>query len=157
LQVFSDELAEQIMTHLPDPDHGSSDSKEGVDTPGLYMSDEKDGKPVLSNYVFKPQAKKSGSGSSRILTSSTSSGPSPRRRLTPLQRLGQTALARSRSVNALPQTKAFVPPNLVERSATTFTHGSEDLIIPNTDDEDDGDDTSKPQEPINLEKFLYAR
>jgi exonuclease-1 len=60
-------------------------------------------------------------------------------------------------VNALPQAKTFVPPSLVERSATTFTQGSEDLIIPNTDDEDDGDDTSKPREPVNLEKFLYAR
>jgi exonuclease-1 len=157
LEVFSDELAEQIMTHLPDPDHGSSDSKEVVDSPGSSMSDEKDGKPVLSNYVFKPQAKESNSGSSRNPMLSTSSGLSPRRRLTPLQRLGQTALARSRSVNALPQAKTFVPPSLVERSATTFTQGSEDLIIPNTDDEDDGDDTSKPREPVNLEKFLYAR
>lgn len=121
------------------------------------MSDENDGKPVLSKYIFKPQSKESTSGASRNPTLSTLSGPFPRRRLTPLQRLGQTALARPRSVNALPQTKAFVHPSLVERSATTSTQGSEDLIVPNTDDEDDGDDTNKTQDPVNLEQFLYAR
>ena len=96
-------------------------------------------------------------------------GRSPKcQRLTPLQRLGQNALCRSHSMN-------FAPPNPPESQSShegpwgvkrhptapgTIAHeGSEDLLIPNSD-EDDGDeqDSDGRREPVRLDlkKFAFA-
>lgn len=100
--------------------------------------------------------------------------PSRRQRLTPLQRLGQNALSRSRSMY-LPNTKK--PPFLSGVSGRSRTdistgphidtpnpagsQGSEDMIVPNSEDEseDDNSNDSKPgQGPIalDLKQFSFA-
>ncbi|EAW09495.1 putative exonuclease [Aspergillus clavatus NRRL 1] len=161
LGVFSDELAEQIMTQIPDPEVSTSESTEAVDSspgPLLEAKDKRDEKPVLSSFVFKSPAHDRISTASRPPGQPRPSGLSPRRRLTPLQRMGRTALARSRSVNALPQVKAFAPPRIMERSATTLAQGSEDMIIPNSDDDEEEEEDAKSSQPlVDLKKFLYAK
>ncbi|GKZ73059.1 Rad2 nuclease [Aspergillus niger] len=96
-------------------------------------------------------------------------GNSPRRqRTTPLQRLGQSALARSRSLNCVsPSLAAFrasktptkspavakLDSNPV-RSLATPSQGSEDMIIPDSEDEESEGET---QAPVGLASFDVRR
>ncbi|KAB8260218.1 PIN domain-like protein [Aspergillus pseudonomiae] len=95
--------------------------------------------------------------------------PSRRQRLTPLQRLGQTALARSRSLNFTPSpsTSSDLGRNLEAStsqanpipSTRPLAQGSEDMIIPDSEEEDvDGDETSHGRTPVpfNLKRFSYT-
>ncbi|KAE8351256.1 PIN domain-like protein [Aspergillus coremiiformis] len=99
-----------------------------------------------------------------------SRSPSRRQRLTPLQRLGQTALARSRSLNfaAASPSVSSASSNLIEANSLTanptpvkgpHAQGSEDMIVPDSEEEDgDGDETSHPRTPVpfNLKRFSYT-
>lgn len=96
-------------------------------------------------------------------------GSSPKRqRLTPLQRLGQSALSRSRSM-CLPTTDTFgsssshdITGGMSLRSdiMNTVAHqGSEDLLIPNSDEDDpDHQSSDEKREPVRLDlkKFSFA-
>jgi exonuclease-1 len=96
-----------------------------------------------------------------------SRSPSRRQRLTPLQRLGQTALARSRSLN-------FLKPSIsassglsssmnIDNSKESTTailcakpQGSEDMLVPDSEEEDvDNDKTSIPVS-LDLKRFSYT-
>ncbi|KAE8382873.1 PIN domain-like protein [Aspergillus bertholletiae] len=96
--------------------------------------------------------------------------PSKRQRMTPLQRLGQTALARSRSLNFLTPssaTSSALGSNVgTSSSKANLTpavcptgQGSEDMIVPDSEDEDaDGDETghSRTAAAFNLKRFSYT-
>lgn len=248
LSIFSDDLAEDIMSQLPDPSQSQTDtpedSQESVGDPsgspsssaaaGTTAKDYTDSNKPASEKVATPEftdtkpasinpegdvprphnceaKKESGSllskfafqptespglsrkPSIRELTTPGSSpaglllgarkSPSRRQRLTPLQRLGQSALSRSRSMN-LPTMKPLFPPASVSNESTTTTatttvdntadlcleqepkkptvpQGSEDMIVPDSEDESENDDTnhSKPQRgsiPLNLKQFSFT-
>ncbi|KAI9925660.1 hypothetical protein ASPWEDRAFT_52276 [Aspergillus wentii DTO 134E9] len=147
---------------------------------------------LLSKYTFKAGAVRDDNKSSPQTTtlqrqhsfgfnSRTSSprralgaqGQSPRRqRLTPLQRLGQTALSRSRSIN-IPTIKGLgarsgeskqgsVETNTVHNNVPNLVAngGSEDLIVPDSEDDDDSnlsDGGDRPQPiSLNLKRFSFA-
>lgn len=94
-------------------------------------------------------------------------------RITPLQRLRQTALGRSKSMNFLRTDLAnservglgYEPDNLPDLDPSTdpsslLPKGSEDMIVPSTDDSDDGT-LSSPGKPytfgsLDLKKFEYS-
>ncbi|KAL5359759.1 hypothetical protein BJX96DRAFT_149033 [Aspergillus floccosus] len=246
LDVFSDEIAEDIMTQLPDPSQGEGDSSSRTSQPdeakdegfsaepssapasgdqqaeeensdqspggttvlpgaaGVETSVSLDTNPevfhqvldhhiarqnssLLSRYVFKgtdgASTSQSENGTTsepsmcpkyKSVTASATIGPSrsPRRqRLTPLQRLGQNALARSRSFNALapsprpalgavtmskPVNLPTPRPSGIERLTA---QGSEDMIVPTSDDEDTGEEIGaqpKPA-PLNLQRFAFGK
>ncbi|KAG2413739.1 hypothetical protein HFD88_002928 [Aspergillus terreus] len=246
LDVFSDEIAEDIMTQLPDPSQDEGDSSSPTSLPdeakdqgspadpssapssgyvqtaeessdkspgdttvlsgaaGVETSVSLDTNPeafhqvldhhiarqnssLLSKYVFKGSdgvsASQPESGMApgpstcpkyKNVTASATIGPSrsPRRqRLTPLQRLGQNALARSRSFNALAPSprsalgavttsKAVnIPttrPSGIERLTS---QGSEDMIVPASDDEDTGEEVGAQARPaaLDLQRFAFGK
>ncbi|KAE8153981.1 PIN domain-like protein [Aspergillus avenaceus] len=95
--------------------------------------------------------------------------PSRRQRLTPLQRLGQSALARSRSLNALNPSRATSQPSLnLEKPTSPLRvpltptcsrpQGSEDMIVPDSEDEDEdeanGDGSATAI--LDLKQFSYS-
>ncbi|KAB8204380.1 PIN domain-like protein [Aspergillus parasiticus] len=95
--------------------------------------------------------------------------PSRRQRLTPLQRLGQTALARSRSLNFTPSLSissalgSNIGVNTSKANPIPATchiaQGSEDMIVPDSEGEDvDGDEPSHPRTPVafDLKRFSYT-
>ncbi|GES57493.1 putative exonuclease [Aspergillus terreus] len=246
LDVFSDEIAEDIMTQLPDPSQDEGDSSSPTSLPdeakdqglpaepssapssghvqaaeessdknpgdttvlsgaaGVETSVSLDTNPeafhqvldhhiarqnssLLSKYVFKgsdgASASQPESGMApgpsacpkyKNVTASATIGPSrsPRRqRLTPLQRLGQNALARSRSFNALAPSprsalgavttsKAVnIPttrPSGIERLTS---QGSEDMMVPASDDEDTGEEVGAQPRPaaLDLQRFAFGK
>ncbi|KAL4897758.1 PIN domain-like protein [Aspergillus ambiguus] len=244
LDVFSDEMAEDIMTQLPDPSQGDGDSTSQTsqsdevkgqsssteptsessqdDTPAKEQrSDERLGgdsvqpegadvqpsvnlesnpkvfhqvldhyiarqdSSLLSKYVFKgsdsgpssrPESRKATEQTPcykpKTVTPSISIGPSrsPRRqRLTPLQRLGQNALTRSRSLNAIAPPRSALatattvnvdssknrPPSVgIERLAV---QGSEDMIVPDSEDEDCEELRDQPKPvALDLQRFSFG-
>ena len=88
----------------------------------------------------------------------------PRQRLTPLQRMGQAALTRSHTINF--PTKLRQADSMESQSdgqsllAPTFSsnsvQGSEDLIIPTSDDEEDDPSISAQSTPLDLKRFSFA-
>ncbi|KAL4779409.1 hypothetical protein BJX76DRAFT_340811 [Aspergillus varians] len=227
LDVFSDDMAEDIMSQIPDPSQaddrseemvqaasiasGNCDSKAKVteknvristadDTDVLQASTEKrtpkstlnsmattkivtpDSEPevfnqvlnyhvkrqnsaILSKYSFK--ANSSGTSPDTRISGASDPGldavqrsdhrgtgaPTQAQRLTPLQRLGQNALARSRSLNNMPsspliwktptrfENKSSVKPGGSNSAASIRSgQGSEDLIIPDSEEEEEDDD-----------------
>lgn len=240
LSIFSDDLAEDIMSQLPDPSQSQTDtseesqmsagdqagspsssaglaaarpaevdtiSKEPItenkatagsdnDKPASINPDreashshnyqaEKETGSLLSKFAFQPTESPglSRKPSIRDLTTPGASpaglllgarkSPSRRQRLTPLQRLGQSALSRSRSMN-LPTIKPLFPSANVssdtvdnagglcpEPAKPTAPQGSEDMIVPDSEEESENDDTnrSKPREgsiPLNLKQFSFT-
>lgn len=87
----------------------------------------------------------------------------PRQRFTPLQRIGQAALTRSHTINF--PTKLCRADSMESQSdgqsppAPTFSssgvQGSEDLIIPTSDDEEDPS-ISAQSTPLDLKRFSFA-
>lgn len=141
---------------------------------------------VLSKFTFQAGHKPDTTAASSIMTKipaiptshrpSTPSTPrSPaaiarsnvfQRRLTPLQRMGQSALSRSNSINiptklrdaetAEPRAEAASP---VLRKGSSFagTQGSEDLIVPDSEDEEDEDEPSTGHSTtLDLKRFSFA-
>lgn len=221
LDVFSDELAEDIMTQIPDPA-----KKSHVDEPCKDDKDEDEQKvkearsqdecaqskseehsatkrvpessvslesnPKIFNQIldyhierqnsalhakFSLQPKGSNehahNGSSgkapapndhRLKTTSSTPNLQPvrqnsvgaqvsgRQRLTPLQRLGQSALSRSQSLNVLSAKPT--------ESTHVGQHGSEDLIIPDSEEDEAGVDEEKPRPqplaPLDLKRFTFT-
>ncbi|KAL4810109.1 hypothetical protein BDV18DRAFT_156481 [Aspergillus unguis] len=245
LDVFSDDMAEDIMSQLPDPGVTPDKARTNVTLgeTGFFESTgnetKQDGGPVIDNSMERPQASKdgavddaasqsatpsktvcassetrvfhqvldhhikrqnatlsrftfqagaggtsrdpqhsdstNGSGSSKMPKVDTqgTAAPTHPKRLTPLQRLGQNALARSRSLNSLSKSPSvWRSPNHFENKSSTHagasgpaarlgsSQGSEDLIIPDSEEEDDcgtvdGAD-AKPQAAIlNLKRFAF--
>ncbi|PLB33171.1 putative exonuclease [Aspergillus candidus] len=226
LDVFADDMAEDIMSQIPDPSQASIESKgapssdpekfnsqspgnlqdskaleeqeDAAETPGeqqdtvippkesvsidsnpklfhqvLDYHVEKQNSSLLSKYTFQPRGKQGSDRASKRKDSHTpgprsmtptgprgpaagGSGPSPR--LTPLQRLGHNALARSHSLNSLPPRAADTP---LTSSKTVDqpvqSQGSEDMIIPDSEDEPDEDDGGE-REPIafDLKRFSFT-
>ncbi|KAL4921818.1 hypothetical protein BDW62DRAFT_173458 [Aspergillus aurantiobrunneus] len=247
LDVFSDDMAEDILSQIPDPSQaatkweekalaandstGSSDAKDEVskkhvpaaprgDTDELQANNaqptsdparnsissksvsadlepgafhqaldyhiKRQNSTILSKYSFKAGDSETGPGPQ----GSNTNGPGPaavqkvdyrgtgvpiqRQRLTPLQRLGQNALARSRSMNNLPASPSiwksstrFENRSNVSSGDSNFTaslgsgHGSEDLIVPDSEEEDNigSDDNTTGQSRVaalDLKQFSFA-
>ncbi|KAJ9308599.1 hypothetical protein DTO217A2_1841 [Paecilomyces variotii] len=147
---------------------------------------------LLSKYAFKDDGNSASTGKAgahldnpvqeKVSSATNANIPSLKRRaalnalpsklqgLTPLQRLGQSALSRSKSLNQL---GIHVPGSAgVSRYETdlgraaknipaipaTNDHGSEDLLVPNSDEEDidDKDHDAKPPVAVNLSRFSYT-
>ena len=241
LSIFSDDLAEDIMSHIPDPSQtkedapekikasvsdqalphsrspspiadpesaGEKDSKEPTaeskavetatskprdvvqdSTASLQVHDhrvERQNGPLLSKFAFQPAEGPSISRkpSIREMTTPRTSAaglllparrsPSRRQRLTPLQRLGQSALSRSRSMN-LPTIKPPFPSNVSndntgsaaglcpepEPIKATGPQGSEDMIVPDSEGESEDDDSNHPKPQrgsiaLNLKQFSFT-
>ncbi|KAL4956440.1 PIN domain-like protein [Aspergillus filifer] len=223
LDVFSDDMAEDIMSQIPDPsqskgktqDVSSSSEKKTEDTDSYSPIADEDQLPentattsksvsadteprvfnqvldfhvkrqnsaILSKYTFKANTGDSGpeshqsrkiehrQGSVQRVGLGTSLQP---KQLTPLQRLGQNALARSRSLNSIPASPSIwrspsrfentssTSPNDSNSLASLASQGSEDHIIPDSEEEDDGelgdDSKTQPRAPaLDLKRFSFA-
>ncbi|KAJ5820102.1 hypothetical protein N7474_005693 [Penicillium riverlandense] len=134
---------------------------------------------ILSKYAFQsepqPSVPVSRPAPTKIpVPQSSRRGPVPitrrptaqRQRLTPLQRMGHAALTRSNTINlptklrdadsAEPPTAAPAPP----QKASSFTvghgaQGSEDLIVPDSEDEET-EDTARTPAPLDLKRFSFV-
>ncbi|OJJ48662.1 hypothetical protein ASPZODRAFT_1652967 [Penicilliopsis zonata CBS 506.65] len=117
---------------------------------------------LLAKYAFQSPAANTAPST---ITWGAQEGSPKRQRLTPLQRLGQTALSRSRSLN-LPRTKAVVrtasdpsqmaPMRLV---STPLNRGSEDMIIPDSEEEAEEDcspTTNARRGTLDLKRFSFV-
>ncbi|KGO74592.1 XPG/RAD2 endonuclease [Penicillium italicum] len=141
---------------------------------------------VLSKFTFQAGPKPNTTAASPVMTRtpavqnsqrpSTPSTPrSPaaiarsnvfQRRLTPLQRMGQSALSRSNSINIptkLRDAEAVEPrtetssPVIDKVFSFAGTQGSEDMIVPNSEDEDDEDEPSTGHATtLDLKRFSFA-
>ncbi|KAL2865862.1 putative exonuclease [Aspergillus lucknowensis] len=225
LDVFSDDMAEDIMSQLADPGQGTekleqredpendrshisetkgnetrndtqtsgqdhtsivqaNPGKESItfpncETPSTTASADSDpqvfhqvlnyhikrqNSAILSKYRFEADASPTGSGTMHPNTTrfantplrrvdSVNSGEPQPMRLTPLQRLGQNALARSRSTNSIPTSPltwstlaaSEKKPDSTPRAPSPVLslrsgQGSEDLIIPDSEEEDECDE-----------------
>ncbi|KGO52919.1 XPG/RAD2 endonuclease [Penicillium expansum] len=141
---------------------------------------------LLSKFTFQAGQKPETTAVSPIMTRvpavQTSHRPSPpstprspaaiarsnvfQRRLTPLQRMGQSALRRSNSINiptklrdaeaAEPRTEASSPV-IHKGSSFAGTQGSEDMIVPDSEDEEDEDEPSTGHSTtLDLKRFSFA-
>ena len=125
---------------------------------------------TLSRFAFQPtedrDQKQRASDSNRARQSPgiLMHFPKQQQRPTPLQRLGQSVLSRSRSMN-LPTagslgSSAAVETGHVALAQNTIPHrGSEDMIIPNSDEDDpDVSDSEPPRAParLDLQKFSFG-
>lgn len=237
LDVFSDDMAEDIMSQIPDPSQADDKSEERIpamsdsggngnsqDTIGeenlaneaggnanrLRPDEEStrnhghesvapaktvtpDSEPevfhqvldyhvkrqnsaLLSKYSF--QASVNGAGPEPTLTQkadseSTGAPTPPKQRLTPLQRLGQNALARSRSLNSMPasplvwraparfdNSSSASPGDTKSETSLRSGQGSEDLIVPDSEEEEDGtgDDMAGQSRAttLDLKRFSFT-
>jgi exonuclease-1 len=136
---------------------------------------------VLSKFTFRsePKAELASAPSivqipvvqpRRLATPSTPKSPAAiarssaiQRRLTPLQRMGHTALSRSRSLNFPAKLRVTQPAETqpAERSPMTRgsslagTQGSEDLMVPDSDEEEEPD-TGVSATPLDLKRFSFT-
>ncbi|BCR87853.1 putative exonuclease [Aspergillus chevalieri] len=136
---------------------------------------------ILSKFTFKPGdspgvSRKSSLGAMNAQSPRTSPAglllgprrsPARRQRSTPLQRLGQSALSRSRSM-IVPGSKTVPPPPTFSTCSAANQHlaapkifsaqGSEDMIIPNSEDEseDDANDSGASQGPVSLDLKQFS-
>lgn len=240
LDVYSDDIAEDIMTQLPDPEQTSTKPKNSAKDTSNAAKDVKEesnsaqapahasvspdisikrrdesgqtshshgtavsvelnpevfhqvldyhvarqNSSLLSKYNFqssagpKSNANESGSQNTRrpLMGRTASlrngnSGTSPRRqRLTPLQRLGQTALARSQSMNALSPSATYPSDPSLARTTSAFgsdlasqgtsltPQGSEDMLVPDSEEEADESEVGDQPKPVslNLQRFSFS-
>lgn len=106
----------------------------------------------------------------RLAGHSLNRGGSLRRRLTPLQRLGQSALSRSKSMDAFTMqqmlTKAAgdsgyesdLARDMLQEADVKANHqGSEDQLVPSSDGEESEEtsDNNQPPQALNLKRFSY--
>lgn len=232
LDVFSDELAEDIFSSIPDPASSAESSAESqlpisqesaasqdddlVDassanyavqsTPTRVAEPSQDANfdqaleyhvqrqntSILSKFTFKsspatesatprspatklpmtqPRNPPAPLGSPRTPAGAPKNKSPLRRRLTPLQRMGQAALSRSHSINfptklrhansMESQSDASVITTKSSFTGNSGTQGSEDLIVPDSEDEEDGQEegetsTSTATAPLDLKRFSFA-
>jgi exonuclease 1 len=237
LDVFSDDMAEDIMSQIPDPSQADDKSEEripamsesggngnfkdtigeenlaneaGGNTNRLRPDEESTPNPshesvapaktvtpdsepevfhqvldyhvkrqnssILSKYSF--QASVNGAGPEPKVAQkadSESTGPRspPKQRLTPLQRLGQNALARSRSLNSMPaspliwraparfdNSSSASPGDTKSETSLRSGQGSEDLIVPDSEEEEEGtgDDMAGQSRAttLDLKRFSFT-
>ncbi|KAJ5233599.1 uncharacterized protein N7469_005365 [Penicillium citrinum] len=233
LDVFSDEVAEDIFSTIPDPastaespgsqpptsqesvdiedekkhvDSSSNneptkniDAQSAVPSPddnfdrALEYHVQRQNTNILSKFTFKsgptsetaaphlptsrlpvmqPRNRPSPLGSPRTPAGASQNRSPQRRRLTPLQRMGQAALTRSHSINF--PTKLRQADSMNSNSETSSiaessfngssgTQGSEDLIVPDSEDEEEEgeqeeDESSMlaPTKPLDLKRFSFA-
>ncbi|KAL6240120.1 hypothetical protein BDW75DRAFT_197014 [Aspergillus navahoensis] len=164
----------------------SADSEPQVFHQVLDQHIERQNSTILSQYSFKSNAsgtrldpQHSGTNNSepsavRKVDFKGTWAPTLPKRLTPLQRLGQNAIVRSRSLNNMPAPPTIwrSPSRFENRSSvspgdSTFAislgsgQGSEDLIVPDSEEEDNcdaGDDTvSRPRvAALDLKRFSFT-
>ncbi|KAF9892960.1 Rad2 nuclease [Aspergillus nanangensis] len=241
LDVFSDEIAEDIMSQMPDPSQGKGhpiDQAEVTSGPQkarkeITLTDEslstiqenahategknedkldengappevggnspldvesnpqvfhqvldyhitKQNSSLLSKYVFHSgdsqasakgetvQSPRSIQSPGPTTTASKTPGPcrspSRRHRLTPLQRLGQSALARSRSLHAMGPSRAALskePRGMLADSPKPAVRGSpaqgsEDLIIPDSDEDPEEMEDRPSPVAFDLKRFSFG-
>ncbi|KAI9370140.1 hypothetical protein BJX61DRAFT_516453 [Aspergillus egyptiacus] len=240
LDVFSDDMAEDIMSQLPDPSQAADASEEidestakpvensrmegketpetaanpagnnisapaarssgGCDTPSKTVSADSEpqvfhqvldfhikrqNSAILSKYTFQANGGRAVSDAQRLhrhaiekpskqKLNCRAAGASQPKRQTPLQRLGETALARSRSMNSIPVSPPpWKSPNTGVRQTSVNTggpssvsrlhsgQGSEDLIVPDSEEEDecekDGDSASRSHmASLDLRRFAFT-
>jgi exonuclease-1 len=98
---------------------------------------------------------------------SISRGNTAQWRLTPLQRMGHAALARSNSINLPTKLRDAVPaeswtqqpsPVSIKPSftGTISTQGSEDQIVPDSEDEEEEPNTELSTTPLDLKRFSFT-
>ncbi|KAL4960802.1 putative exonuclease [Aspergillus stella-maris] len=223
LDVFSDDMAEDIMSQIPDPSQAESKSQDGSASSEKKTKDTDSNSPIadddqlpentatpsdsisadteprvfnqvldfhvrrqnsaiLSKYTFKAstgdngpeshQSRKNEYRQGSVQRVGLGTSPQPKR-LTPLQRLGQNALARSRSLNSIPASPSiWRSPSRFENTSSTSpsgsnslaslaSQGSEDHIIPDSEEEDDGElgdnSETQPRAPaLDLKRFSFA-
>ncbi|KAL2815482.1 hypothetical protein BJX63DRAFT_389635, partial [Aspergillus granulosus] len=175
---------EQIDTTPPDCETPSRTVSAGSDPQVFHQvldyHIKKQNSAILSKYRFKADVNVTGSTNTtemkppgtRPMQRSTSnlSSTSQPKRLTPLQRLGQNALARSRSLNSMSTsslTGITSTPGEKKLSSTISnpspapSQGSEDLIIPDSEEEDEyeeGDDATHRSRlaTLDLRRFSFT-
>ncbi|KAL3492556.1 hypothetical protein BJX62DRAFT_107673 [Aspergillus germanicus] len=138
----------------------SSDSNPQAFHQVLDYHIKKQNSAILSKYHFKADANATSSTTEPSITKAPETGPAPRlgsnlpktsqsKRLTPLQRLGHHALARSRSMNSMPTSPLTWSTSAASETRLGSTpsdpspapsQGSEDLIVPDSEEEDEGDE-----------------
>ncbi|OQD82000.1 hypothetical protein PENANT_c024G00442 [Penicillium antarcticum] len=233
MDVFSDDVAEDIMSSIPDPsatprlgdsqpesntettvkqsevdnptsqstDSGASTSTDmekphnspgGDPTNSLSFNEaleyhiDRENSAFLSKFTFKSEptleAAKPRSPMTKIPVAtshrpallstpktpgSISRGHTAQRRLTPLQRMGHAALARSNSINfptkhrdaaSLESWAAQLSPASKESSFTETigSQGSEDQIVPDSDDEEEEPNIGLSTAPLDLKRFSFT-
>lgn len=88
----------------------------------------------------------------------------PGQRLTPLQRLGRNALSRSQSVNVLDKAGANEPGHGVgglgsrnsNADSSITHHGSEDMLVPDSEEEDVERNDRKDLQELDLKRFTFT-
>ncbi|KAJ5594195.1 uncharacterized protein N7459_000403 [Penicillium hispanicum] len=213
LDVYSDEVAEDIFSEIPDPSSSakaepaetpvkrsaeSSSDKSGVEclsdpptanggasTVSLAkqpeQSDEdqqfhqaleyhvqRQNSALLSQFTFKAGSKPDSSAPRSARLSSprtpgvaTQSKIPQRQHLTPLERMRDMALTRSHSINFPTKLRhADSSESQLDESpvatGSSGTQGSEDLIVPDSDDDEDEDGMSGQPTPLDLKRFSFG-
>ena len=129
---------------------------------------------ILSKYSFKASGAGPGPRVAQEADSeNTGARTPPTQRLTPLQRLGQNALARPRSLNSVPaspliwraparfdNSSSASPGDIKPETNLCSGQGSEDLIVPDSEEEEDdtGDDTTSQSRvtTLDLKRFSFT-
>ncbi|KAJ5111246.1 hypothetical protein N7532_001781 [Penicillium argentinense] len=221
MDVFSDELAEDIFSKIPDPSSNAessesqpSTSQESVQAEGdkipagppsvtkktektkhtpaetnqdadfdraLEYHVQRQNTNILSKFTFQSSPptetasphspmtrlpviqshnRPAPLGSPRTPVGSTQNRSPLRRRLTPLQRMGQAALTRSQSINFPTKLRQADSSESMSDASSIMgggAQGSEDLIIPDSEDEDEDEESSmSATKPLDLKRFSFA-
>lgn len=174
----------------PTPENSvSADSDSKTFNQVLNYHVERQNTSILSKFAFKPSdspdiSRKPSLGAMNAQSPRASPAglllgprrsPARRQRSTPLQRLGQSALSRSRSM-ILPGSRTVPPPPTFSTCNTSSAtgqcldaprisgaQGSEDMIIPNSEDEsedesedDNSNDSGASQGPVSLDLKQFS-
>ncbi|CAI7672144.1 unnamed protein product [Penicillium bialowiezense] len=176
-------LNKQPTNECPEPPQDVTANSPGFDRALEYHVDRQNS-DIVSKFTFRAEPKTDNAASTPFMTNIPTIQPSQRpatpstpkspasiarsnpaqRRLTPLQRMGHNALSRSRSLNfpsKLRVTQAAPPPQIKERSPVAQrcsfigTQGSEDLMVPDSDEEE-GSDAESSATPLDLARFSFS-
>lgn len=115
--------------------------------------------------VASPGNKPAAPSSPRTPGTATQSRIPQRQRLTPLQRMGHAALTRSHTIDFPTKLRQIdspgsgrdeSPDNAAPASVDGPMQGSEDMIVPRSDDEEEETCVSAKSTPLDLERFSFA-
>lgn len=170
-----------IPGHVAKKPQAASEEKEFNEALDYHV--QRQNSTLMSKYTFNAGSKPSSPASRASMTkipvaqsmgkpAATSSPKTPslsapnkmpqRQRLTPLQRMGQAALTRSRSINFPPRLRqADSMGSQPEATASTpgriSTQGSEDLMVPNSEDDSEEEaDKGIALPALDLKRFSFA-